>query len=147
MQTFVAQKGRIHYHLPNTTQLIYQNTNQFTQKKINLPKLNLISQNKNNFPKYDSYSQKHKPILHSTNTNQMTGCQHHEYQRESEFSTANVLVPWCFCHRLWCVIGGDITIQYLANPPLIISMGFNMFQGFPSQEKCECYFLLVWGNK
>lgn len=66
MQTFVAQKGRLHYHLPNTTQLIYQNTNQFTQTKINLPKLNLISQNKNNFPKYDSYSQKHKPILHST---------------------------------------------------------------------------------
>lgn len=58
MQTFVAQKGRIRYHLPNTTQLIYQNTNQFTQTKINLPKLNLISQNKNNFPKYDSYSQK-----------------------------------------------------------------------------------------
>lgn len=87
MQTFVAQKGRIHYHLPNTTQLIYQNTNQFTQTKINLTKLNLISQNKNNFPKYDSYSQKHNPILHSTNTNQMTGCQHHEYQRESEFST------------------------------------------------------------
>lgn len=115
---------------------IHPNKNQFT-------KLNLISQNKNNFPKYDSYSQKHKPILHSTNTNQMTGCQHHEYQRESEFSTANVLVPWCFCHRLWCVIGGDITIQYLANPPLIISMGFNMFQGFPFQEKCECYFLLV----
>lgn len=140
MQTFVAQKGWIHCHLPNTTQLIYQNTNQFTQTKINLPKLNLISQSKNNFPKYDSYSQKHKPILHSTNTNQMTGCQHHEYQRESEFSTANVLVPWCFlsqavvCDRRWYYnsISGQSSSDHIH--------GFQYVSGFSLSRKMWMLF-------